>query len=1210
MGRGVDSRRRAARSEMGGEDKEQQNVTLRDMHRVMLVSAEGDKGLHSVEASDTTCSIVQQGQDPDNPDMKAANTAKEVDTPLHDTNPHQSSLSSPLPHPSPSLAQSAALRRAALTPADELRSFLRPHTSTLTPSAEVSDLGLGHEGNAPHTACKWGEVVEPRPIVMPSPSDVPHVGTAGVLDAQQQPAVNSRPSFREFPIVQSIREAFGESDSQLGRVYHNSAIGDPLPARDRLQVPVLASAHPEWLNRWMAANGPYLYHSTPAEQVPAIMRDGLRPHDEVGSQYSGHLTPRANSVYLQTHPDQDEDGHSLVGVDLRKLDPASLIADEDILLKSDGATAAKFGLPAWDSVRDHDQYKGWGHYADQIGLDAPEHVAHSLNTLGTVAVRGGVPPHVLVPYETASADVPQYDTPVEYRSSGWQFASNGEYHIEYGDEPSQTTRAWQPGTRGKALIEPDGKIHTWQINDSNEPHHHEVAASLGYDAYGDDEDAALKGVEFIPHITEHGEVDGKAGQEIAQRVADHIGGFVGGGWQFGAKTADTEWNDVPVLYANGKWIIGEPGEYHDDIHPLITRPGDAFYGEAGQQRARTESDGKSIYLEWYGGPKHPEVAADLAQRSGLPVQEDTLNSEGHWNFASIEDPGNPSDSNPQVPLHFPQGFDLNDSQRVPFIYTVNGQGQQPQVYFGHPGTEHAAITEPGGKTWSYSDQDYYDMPEMHPGLYNRVSPNKGPDGNWQWNESIGGYGSVKPRSWYTGDKSDTSKLTEFYTTHEPQHIKAVADAIHAHQPFGLPPTHDHQSYERSEPDPNEDWNFEGKTANYEEPLPEPLVNWKPGTLGKGLVTPEGRAYTWQIDRNHGIDGYPSHDQAYEAIHGHPMDDRAWDRGSYYTIHSDGHAAPLLENNSVHHAIMKAHLPEGDHCFHCGAEVHPDEDGMYTCSCGVHSQVEPEPDPDEWHFGSILELKGSKRHYTAQLMWNPPNTGKGFVAGDKLYTWNTSGNRPHHAEMWDHFRKSEPELPTMNAAFAIGSSGAVTKEYGNPDEYKPHLWQDPRLRVDPETEASEWRFTSLSDAPQGAVGDKKFTVTADVGGFVQNGGHVMDTKYRQGVTKPWELGKVGKGMLLDGKLHLWDGTMDAQTDPPHHDDVHESIYPEPAQDGPEWQDWIGKFFQAPKFYIGSGGKLDSYRTKNLQFDHEILDQIAAMHPDLTAPRPTDQGWDFS
>lgn len=116
---------------------------------------------------------------------------------------------------------------------------------------------------------------------------------------------------------------------------------------------------------------------------------------------------------------------------------------------------------------------------------------------------------------------------------------------------------------------------------------------------------------------------------------------------------------------------------------------------------------------------------------------------------------------------------------------------------------------------------------------------------------------------------------------------------------------------------------------------------------------------------------------------------------------------------------------------------------------AEEEIWREHPPRPWREGSAGVLK-----------WVPGNTGKGFVAGGQLYTWNASGNKPHHAEMWDHFRKSDPNIPIMSGAFSISPTGETHVEYGDPADIMPYISQDPHLRP----QGQEWHFGALPTEP--------------------------------------------------------------------------------------------------------------------------------------------------
>jgi hypothetical protein len=112
-----------------------------------------------------------------------------------------------------------------------------------------------------------------------------------------------------------------------------------------------------------------------------------------------------------------------------------------------------------------------------------------------------------------------------------------------------------------------------------------------------------------------------------------------------------------------------------------------------------------------------------------------------------------------------------------------------------------------------------------------------------------------------------------------------------------------------------------------------IPTWTPGKKGKGLVSPEGRAYAWETAQE--FDGRPSHGEVLGRL-GHDFggedeNSRAamakdW---SFHTIESDGMFRQLF-GPTEHKAIMKAHLPQEPRCADCGVPVRPDQEGEYKC----------------------------------------------------------------------------------------------------------------------------------------------------------------------------------------------------------------------------------------------------------------------------------------
>lgn len=181
------------------------------------------------------------------------------------------------------------------------------------------------------------------------------------------------------------------------------------------------AADPQWLQQWIKTNGPWLYHSCDPRVRDKILKEGLIPHDlGPGSVYSGALVPRENAVYVRAIPQSPMHGRSdyahvlknRVAIDLRKLDPNRIQADEDAW--GNGETVHRdLGIPRTyerypggnmalgQVIEDSEgnQFPNWGAWADHWQLNQPGHTAHSLNHLHTASIFGGVSPDALMPAE-------------------------------------------------------------------------------------------------------------------------------------------------------------------------------------------------------------------------------------------------------------------------------------------------------------------------------------------------------------------------------------------------------------------------------------------------------------------------------------------------------------------------------------------------------------------------------------------------------------------------------------------------------------------------------------------------------------------------------------------------------------------------------------------------------------------------------------------
>lgn len=227
-----------------------------------------------------------------------------------------------------------------------------------------------------------------------------------------------------------------------------------------------AAAQEQWLQDWIAKNGPYMVHETDPGAYRKIIREGLLPHDTLssGSKYQDqpHLIPRANHVYLQ-HPGRGgmnlfhEDNTHHVVVDLRKLNPYQITADEDAFMRlrqehrDKGWPAGReepvldengrpIAIPNRSEALRQIRYgpnpeqvvPSWGAFADKFHLDNNEHTAHSLNSMATMAYQGGIHPSQFTPMNVAHQELRNWTPSGGEKGELW---SNPTVDHEWPDEP-------------------------------------------------------------------------------------------------------------------------------------------------------------------------------------------------------------------------------------------------------------------------------------------------------------------------------------------------------------------------------------------------------------------------------------------------------------------------------------------------------------------------------------------------------------------------------------------------------------------------------------------------------------------------------------------------------------------------------------------------------------------------------------------------------
>lgn len=177
------------------------------------------------------------------------------------------------------------------------------------------------------------------------------------------------------------------------------------------------AADPNWINQWIQKNGPYLYHGAksrsgvdPEQVAQSIEQQGIIPQGDNRAQedYPGYehwddgrgeantllnwwQTPRAGHTYLTRNP-REAYGEPTFRVDLRKLDPSKLKADEDLM--EDEGKWLHFG-PLSNPATEGEP-RTLGEQAEEVGWgDDPEDTHRSLEGRGTIAHEGVIPPEAI-----------------------------------------------------------------------------------------------------------------------------------------------------------------------------------------------------------------------------------------------------------------------------------------------------------------------------------------------------------------------------------------------------------------------------------------------------------------------------------------------------------------------------------------------------------------------------------------------------------------------------------------------------------------------------------------------------------------------------------------------------------------------------------------------------------------------------------------------
>ena len=218
----------------------------------------------------------------------------------------------------------------------------------------------------------------------------------------------------------------------------------------------------------------------------------------------------------------------------------------------------------------------------------------------------------------------------------------------------------------------------------------------------------------------------------------------------------------PIIYhpQSDTAFIGMPGGNHAALEDEISKSYPDIPMGLGAPIFRWRLGGDR-HLDFYDGFARPSdrTHPDLKQRAiealGAKGEHQYERGKTHWYFAAEHEWGF---SEPNVTTKFPEGwmdsYKYNETnergkKRIPFMWTHHDQDPNDvRLYLGYPG--------------SYHD----DLAPMHSIDFE--------------DQKVGGYGSIKPRSYWTGDPGNRDEHIEYYTVYDPTAKGSVAQELSRH----------------------------------------------------------------------------------------------------------------------------------------------------------------------------------------------------------------------------------------------------------------------------------------------------------------------------------------------------------------------------------------------------------------------------------------------
>jgi hypothetical protein len=255
-----------------------------------------------------------------------------------------------------------------------------------------------------------------------------------------------------------------------------------------------SAADPEFIQQWIQEHGPYMYHATTRDGLKKITDEGIFPHDHLGTGESqwycpsdfcdhkqsdppkpgnrtGDMCPKCGDTYLKEMPGhsnseyaggywEPRQGHvyladkgyvdnysmrrdaSLVRVDLRKLDPKLMSADEDHwhpnnpkLDMSHPVVKSLYETDPPPDIYNHaTDGMGLGEWADHVNLGHEPEETHYSMGMGSLAYNSHIP-----------ADAIEHVSPYGYQP--YQHDAEGKPFVPIS-KTAHGTRAMGPGSCG------------------------------------------------------------------------------------------------------------------------------------------------------------------------------------------------------------------------------------------------------------------------------------------------------------------------------------------------------------------------------------------------------------------------------------------------------------------------------------------------------------------------------------------------------------------------------------------------------------------------------------------------------------------------------------------------------------------------------------------------------------------------------------------